>query len=95
MHDFERQIPVSYRHALVIPCPWAEMGRVMRELGSQQGEELRSLPEGVRLTLEGGWVFVLPSSDAPQLEITLEADNAASLAQLEQDAVHRVRRLVP
>jgi len=95
LHDFERQTPLSYRHHLSIPCPWIDMGRVMRELGEYPEIDRDRTPEGLRLILENGWVYVLPSSDAAQLEITLEAGNASVLGELEQDVNQRLRRLVP
>ncbi|MGZ5008416.1 MAG: sugar phosphate nucleotidyltransferase [Methylobacter sp.] len=95
VHEFERQTPLSYRRHLSIPCPWIEMGRVMRELGEYPEIDRDKIPEGLRLDLENGWVYVLPSSDAAQLEITLEADSASVLGELEQDVIQRLRRLVP
>ena len=71
------------------------MGRVMRELGEYPETEQDRMPEGLRLVLENGWVYVLPSSDSAQLEITLEADNASVLPELEQHVNQRLRRLVP
>lgn len=91
LHDFERQIPLSYRQFLILPCPWDRMGRVMRELGERPEARPGSVPEGVRLDLDGDWVFVLPSADAPHLEISVEAANPARLAQLEQDVNCLVR----
>jgi mannose-1-phosphate guanylyltransferase/phosphomannomutase len=93
LHDFERQIPLCYRQNVILPCPWESMGRVMREL--RERAESRAVPEGVRLELDGGWIFVLPSADAPQLEITIEAANAGRLAELEQTVNHRIRSLLP
>lgn len=95
LHDFERQTPLSYRRYLSILCPWIDMGRVMRELGEYPEVERDRMPEGLRLVLENGWVYVLPSSDSAQLEITLEADNASVLPELEQHVNQRLRRLVP
>ena len=95
LHDFERQIPPTYRMSLILPCPWDHMGRVMRELGEWPEACLGAVPEGVRLDLAGDWVFVLPSADAPHLEITLETANAGRLAQLESEVNHRIRRLIP
>jgi mannose-1-phosphate guanylyltransferase/phosphomannomutase len=95
LHDFERQIPPSYRQFLILPCPWDHMGRIMRELGERPEARPGAVPEGVRLDLDGDWVFVLPSADAPQLEITVEAANAGRLAQLERDVNHLVRSLIP
>lgn len=95
LHDFERRIPLSYRRFLVLPCPWDHMGRVMRELGERPEARAGAVPEGIRLDLDGDWVHALPSADAPQLEITLEAAHAGRLAQLEQDVNRMIRGLLP
>lgn len=95
LHEFERQVPLSYRRSMSIPCPWGEMGRVMRELGELPEAQRESIPEGLRLVLESGWIYVLPSSDLPQLEITLEAPNASLLATLEGEVNQRLRRVAP
>lgn len=95
LHEFERQISVSYRRCLTLPCAWADMGRVMRQLGEQPGAGSSGIPEGLCLEGDDGWVYVLPSADLPQLEITLEATNAAALAQLEQATNYRLRSLLP
>jgi mannose-1-phosphate guanylyltransferase/phosphomannomutase len=95
LHDFERQIPISHCRRLVLHCPWDHIGRVMRELSQRPEARPNAAPEGVRLDLDGDWVYVLPSADAPQLEISMEAASTAQLAQLEQEVSHRVRSLIP
>ncbi|WP_367026202.1 sugar phosphate nucleotidyltransferase [Methylococcus sp. ANG] len=95
LHDFERAVPLSHRGSLVVPCPWDHMGRVMRELAQMPEARSDSVPEGVRLEIGDDSIYVLPSADAPQLEITLEAATASGLAKLEQEEVnHRIRRLI-
>lgn len=95
LHEFERAVPISHRGNLVVPCPWDHMGRVMRELAQMPEVHPESVPEGVRLEIDGDLIYVLPSADAPQLEITLEAATASGLAKLEQEEVnHRIRRLI-
>jgi len=95
LHDFERQIPISHYRRLTLHCPWDHAGRVMRELSQRPEARPNAAPEGVRLDLDGDWVYVLPSEDAPQLEISMEAASTAQLAQLEQEVSHRVRSLIP
>ncbi|MVF21189.1 MULTISPECIES: sugar phosphate nucleotidyltransferase [Methylocaldum] len=95
LHDFERQIPISHCRRLILHCPWDHIGRVMRELSQRPEARMNAAPEGVRLDLDGDWVYVLPSADAPQLEISMEASNTARLVQLEQEVSQRVRSLIP
>ena len=52
------------------------------------------IPEGLRLVLVNGWIYVLPSSDFPQLDFTLEANNANVEMELEQYVNQQVKRLI-
>lgn len=94
LHEFERQLPVSHRHTLVLHCPWDQMGRVMREVAQMSEAQQGAVPEGVRLHFEDGWVFVLPSADVARIDVTMEAPTAAALAKLEETAQYRLGGLL-
>ncbi len=94
LHDFERQIPLSYRRSLSIACPVADMRRVMQALGEYPEGQRHQMPEGLRLTLDNGWIYVLPSSDTDQLELTLGADKVSDLAELEHCINQQLRSLI-
>jgi mannose-1-phosphate guanylyltransferase/phosphomannomutase len=94
LHQFERQTPTSFRHQLTLDCPWDEMGRVMRELSQDVAAAANAVPEGVRLQYDSGRVFVLPSADAPQIAIAVEAFDAERLSELIESITTRVGRLI-
>lgn len=94
LYEFEREIPVSHRHALILPCPWDQMGRVMRTLAQMKEAQLGMAPEGVRLHFEKGWVFVLPSADTPHIEVTVETPEATLLAEFVEEVNYRLLGLI-
>ncbi len=94
LHEFEREVPLAHRQNLVLPCPWDEMGRVMREVARMQEAQLGAVPEGVRLQFDWGWVFALPSADAPQIEVVVEAAEAGQLVDFVEEVNHRLWSLI-
>jgi mannose-1-phosphate guanylyltransferase/phosphomannomutase len=94
LHDFERQVPTTDRQLLVLPCPWDEMGRVMREVAERPEADLGAVPEGVRLQFPEGRVYVLPSADVPQIEVTVEAERPGRLADFVEQVNTELRRLI-
>lgn len=92
--DFERENPACHRDTLVLPCPWDEMGRVMRELARRPEVSITDVPEGVRLNLEGGRAYVLPSADVPQLAMTVESEEMAGLTGLKERIVREMVQLI-
>jgi mannose-1-phosphate guanylyltransferase/phosphomannomutase len=92
--DFDREVPPCHRQALVLPCPWEEMGRVMRELAQRPEVSITEVPEGVRLNFEGGRVYVIPSADQPQLTVTIESEDTAGLTGLADRINRELVRLI-
>jgi mannose-1-phosphate guanylyltransferase/phosphomannomutase len=50
--------------------------------------------DGVRLTLDGGWVQVLPDADEPVFHVYAEASTAGESAARADEFVGRVRRII-
>jgi mannose-1-phosphate guanylyltransferase/phosphomannomutase len=92
--DFERDNPACHRDHVVVPCPWDEMGRVMRELARRPEVSITEVPEGVRLNFEGGRIYVLPSADIPQLMVTIESEETVGLPGLRDRITRDLVRLV-
>ncbi|MGH3148231.1 MAG: hypothetical protein ACRDTR_20805, partial [Rubrobacter sp.] len=58
-----------------IECPWSAKGRVMRGLAERFGTDPDAiLTEGVLLSVEGGWVLMLPDPDHPIFYVYAEPD---------------------
>ncbi len=94
LHEFEADVPESSRSTAVLPCPWDQMGRVMRELANLPEADLDAVPEGVFLSYESGTVFVRPSADQPEMHVSVETKSLNDLARLEEEAHQRLRRLI-
>ena len=58
-----------------LECPWSAKGRVMRGLAERFGQDADAiLVEGVLLTVEGGWVLMLPDPNSPVFHVYAEAE---------------------
>jgi mannose-1-phosphate guanylyltransferase/phosphomannomutase len=66
----------AVRHR-TLGCPWADKGRVMRGLAEKFGGDPDAiLTEGVKLSLDEGWVLMLPDPDNPLFYVYAEANPA-------------------
>ncbi|MBA2691705.1 MAG: NTP transferase domain-containing protein [Rubrobacter sp.] len=64
----------------VLDCPWAAKGRVMRGLAEKFGGDPDAiLTDGVKLSVEGGWVLMLPDPDNPLFYVYAETPDADSV----------------
>jgi mannose-1-phosphate guanylyltransferase/phosphomannomutase len=58
-----------------LECPWPAKGRVMRGLAERFGGDTDAiLTDGVKLSLDEGWVLMLPDPDNPLFYVYAEAD---------------------
>ncbi len=94
LFEYERSLPPSNRDQFSLHCPWDEMGRVMRELAQQTSVDLESVPEGVKLRYPEGEVFVLPSSDLPQLDVSVEVSEDVTAAQFVDEIYRQLGRII-
>lgn len=46
-------------------CPWEAKGRVMRTVMERHLGDRVDLTDGVKITVDGGWVLVVPDADRP------------------------------
>ncbi len=47
-------------------CPWEAKGRVMRTVMERHLGDRVDLTDGVKITVDGGWVLVVPDADRPE-----------------------------
>ncbi|MDQ3863820.1 MAG: sugar phosphate nucleotidyltransferase [Actinomycetota bacterium] len=77
-----------------IECPWSAKGRVMRGLAEKFGGDPDAiLAEGVLLTVEDGWVLMLPDPDTPMFYVYAEGGDG-SPAQMMEEYVDLVKSLI-
>jgi mannose-1-phosphate guanylyltransferase/phosphomannomutase len=77
LSEVRRKFGDSFDHVVVerIECPWSAKGRVMRGLAERFGQDADAiLAEGVLLTVEGGWVLMLPDADSPDFYVYAESE---------------------
>jgi mannose-1-phosphate guanylyltransferase / phosphomannomutase len=78
-----------------LECPWTAKGRVMRGLAERFGGDPDAiLTEGVRLSVEDGWVLMLPDPDNPVFYVYAEPGNGADAQNLAGEYVELVRSLI-
>jgi phosphomannomutase len=78
-----------------LECPWTAKGRVMRGLAERFGGDPDAiLTEGVRLSVDGGWVLMLPDPDNPVFYVYAEPGNGGDPHALAGEYVDLVRSLI-
>jgi mannose-1-phosphate guanylyltransferase/phosphomannomutase len=77
-----------------VPCPMERKGEVMRRFGERvQGRDVSYL-EGIKVTLDGGWVLLRPDRVAPTLHLHAESDSGEAARALLIKQREEVQRLV-
>jgi mannose-1-phosphate guanylyltransferase/phosphomannomutase len=78
-----------------LECPWTAKGRVMRGLAERFGGDPDAiLSEGVRLSVDGGWVLMLPDPDNPVFYVYAEPGDGRDPHDLAGEYVDIVRSLI-
>jgi mannose-1-phosphate guanylyltransferase/phosphomannomutase len=79
-----------------LECPWSAKGRVMRGLAEEFGRDPAAvLAEGVLLTVDGGWVLMLPDPDGPVFYVYAETEDGGGAPEaLIDEYVDLVKSLI-
>ncbi len=78
MDDVVADLPPFYKRELPVFCPIERKGAVMRAVTEAAASLDANYTEGVRVSLDGGWVLVLPHSSEPLVSIYSEGDSSES-----------------
>ncbi len=78
MDDVVGELPPFFKRELPIFCPIERKGAVMRAVTEAAASFDANYTEGVRMSLEGGWVLVLPHSSEPLVSVYAEGETAES-----------------
>ena len=79
-------------HETVV-TPWEQKGLVMRSLVEMGGPEVVLL-DGVKITLDQGWVLALPDPEEPVTHVWAEADSEPESRRLAQEYSRRIRQVL-
>jgi mannose-1-phosphate guanylyltransferase/phosphomannomutase len=81
-----------------VACPWDVKGEVMRLLVDSHRSERLDLTDGLKVTVAGGWVLVLPDPDRPSYRViaslAAEGDARQELATYVQAVAKTVEQCV-
>lgn len=77
-----------------VNVPWNERGRIMRRLATDFGDRRVESLEGIKLLVDGGWVFINPSTDDPLFEIVAESTNLQNAANILKNFQEKVSEIV-
>jgi phosphomannomutase len=90
------EIPTYPTKKVEIPCPDAIKFQVVNQLKqdlSKEYPEINAL-DGVRVTLDQGWVLVRPSNTSPLIRLTVEGDTTQVVERYAQAFTKQTKALV-
>jgi len=65
-------IPPFHLSRVTVPCAWERKGKVMRSLIADYAGREVELIDGIRVSVDGGWVLMLPDPSEPQFNVFAE-----------------------
>ncbi len=79
-----------------IGCPDNIKTNVVETLKNELTKEFEntSILDGVRVTLDEGWVLIRQSNTGPLIRLTAEADNQTSLDSIKKDFMQRLQKII-
>jgi len=78
LSDLVRALPYPVLVHRTVQCPWSLKGQVMRVLSERFREYDTNVLDGIKVSVEHGWMQVRPDPDEPVLHVYAEGDSDAS-----------------
>jgi mannose-1-phosphate guanylyltransferase/phosphomannomutase len=75
-------LPPYHMSTAHVSCPWDFKGKVMRVLSEQYHTPEEAQIDGIKISLDGSWVLILPDADRPMFHVTAEAPSDAQAEKL-------------
>ncbi len=88
------ELPTYHMVKKKIECPPERAKEVLREVESRfEGEEM-DLTDGVRISVDSGWIYVRKSATEPVIRVICESDRKEKAEELAEEAVGLVQRIL-
>ena len=94
LHELNDLVPQWYFRHRAIRCPWDRKGEVMRSVIDDHAGREMEMSDGVRVTLDGGWILVLPDASDPTVNVYAEGSSHEDADRLIAGIAERIERLV-
>jgi mannose-1-phosphate guanylyltransferase/phosphomannomutase len=94
LSDLLNEIPEFYLSKKDMFCPWEMKGKVMRTLINQKRYNTAELLDGVKFTLEEGWVLVLPDSEMPLCRVYSEGTTKEIAEVYTEEFLERIKTII-
>lgn len=79
LSELSAELPNYIRSQREVQCPFARMGRIMRNLIEETATKPRDIIDGLRIYSRDSWVLVIPDSERPVFHIIAEAREKSAL----------------
>jgi mannose-1-phosphate guanylyltransferase/phosphomannomutase len=86
------QIPKKIQISQKVPCSWEMKGTIMRHLIEDTANEKRELIDGVKLTLNGSSVMILPDADMAIFHVSAESDTEKKAQELVTSFSEKIKK---
>ncbi|HVZ79555.1 MAG TPA: mannose-1-phosphate guanyltransferase [bacterium] len=86
------QLPKKIQVSQKVPCSWEMKGTIMRHLIEDTANEKRELIDGVKLTLNGSSVMILPDADMAIFHVSAESETEKKAQELVASFSEKIKK---
>ncbi|MGH7667035.1 MAG: sugar phosphate nucleotidyltransferase [Candidatus Dormibacteria bacterium] len=81
LSQLRRELAPGGHLEAAVACPWEVKGEVMRRLVESFRTEHLDLTDGLKVSVDGGWVLILPDPDRPSYRVIVSGTSPAQAAR--------------